>query len=801
MKDALSISPLRPVSPGLDFEGLKARGIALLQELSGDEWTDFNEHDPGVTTLEQICFALTELAYRAELPIDVLLSAPAYSAAAQHTALFPPEVMLPSPPVTERDDRKLLIDRVAGVGNAWFAPAAFSRNGMAPGLRTIELYLPADAADAADAAEDQARRAARLARLARRAYVRHRRLCEDIAGVHVVKSLTATLGASISIEAGTAPEPVLARVYYAVGQFIAPEVRWQSVDRLLADGVAPSVVFSGPRLRHGVIGDDDLRMPPAAIAIEDLMRLIAGVPGVIGVRNIDFRTPLARIGPNGDSTLQVPRRRVLQLETTPADGAFRVHLFVNGTEYTPHPLLVQSELQQLWIAHRRRYPLAAPSGSVRQPRPPAGIGEYHSIQHHFPNVYGINEYGLEADATELRRAQAKQFKGYLLVFEQLLANEFARVGSVHEVFSTAPGLHQSQPYPLDASVPDVKALLKPDYRARLREETQAGDRARERRSRVLDLMLATCGESLVAVAPPDQSHGRGSAALERAQIGAKRTLLRRLPRLGPRRGCGMDYLHPAGGREDSSLEVRSRIQLGMTPSPQPLADELRRVGLILAGSAPSDERAAMLRHARDIDAGFAPIAHVPPASGRARDPRPVSDDLLLAAGAAEHYRMGALPGEDTLIVVCRAPAQPLWQFVGRYDDRDQALADIAALLDAVQHIQPHLRRLTVVEHALLRFGRRRHADEAGLDEAFTATAVVSLPAREAADMAFRGSVRDVLRAHTPAHVVLDVRFLRLSHAAEFEALCADWRKALRQRGRPLIDASRRMREFLHSAAE
>jgi hypothetical protein len=82
MKDALAISPLRPGSPGLDFESLKARGIALLQALAGDEWTDYNEHDPGVTTLELLCYALTELTYRAELPVAALLAPPAGSTSA-----------------------------------------------------------------------------------------------------------------------------------------------------------------------------------------------------------------------------------------------------------------------------------------------------------------------------------------------------------------------------------------------------------------------------------------------------------------------------------------------------------------------------------------------------------------------------------------------------------------------------------------------------------------------------------------------------------------------------------------------
>ncbi|NBQ69842.1 MAG: hypothetical protein EBU46_13880 [Nitrosomonadaceae bacterium] len=39
---------------GLDFETLRKEAIGKVQELSGDIWTDYNLHDPGVTILEQL---------------------------------------------------------------------------------------------------------------------------------------------------------------------------------------------------------------------------------------------------------------------------------------------------------------------------------------------------------------------------------------------------------------------------------------------------------------------------------------------------------------------------------------------------------------------------------------------------------------------------------------------------------------------------------------------------------------------------------------------------------------------------
>ena len=66
----------RELSKGMDYLHLKRLFIDYAQELSGDTWTDFNEHDPGVTILENISYALTELSYKTQFDFEKLLFAP-----------------------------------------------------------------------------------------------------------------------------------------------------------------------------------------------------------------------------------------------------------------------------------------------------------------------------------------------------------------------------------------------------------------------------------------------------------------------------------------------------------------------------------------------------------------------------------------------------------------------------------------------------------------------------------------------------------------------------------------------------
>jgi hypothetical protein len=43
------------------YESLRREAIGHLEAMAGGPWTDFNAHDPGITILEQVCYALSDL--------------------------------------------------------------------------------------------------------------------------------------------------------------------------------------------------------------------------------------------------------------------------------------------------------------------------------------------------------------------------------------------------------------------------------------------------------------------------------------------------------------------------------------------------------------------------------------------------------------------------------------------------------------------------------------------------------------------------------------------------------------------
>ena len=69
MVEALSIPRRKSSQEEIGFDNLRQQAIELIQQLSGQIWSDYNLHDPGVTILEQLVFALTDLGYRCDFDV------------------------------------------------------------------------------------------------------------------------------------------------------------------------------------------------------------------------------------------------------------------------------------------------------------------------------------------------------------------------------------------------------------------------------------------------------------------------------------------------------------------------------------------------------------------------------------------------------------------------------------------------------------------------------------------------------------------------------------------------------------
>jgi hypothetical protein len=118
----VSIAKKPVLNPAENYYELRREVIGYIEQMGSVQWTDYNTHDPGITILEALCYAITDLAYRTGRDIKDIL-APATPPSDKKKpypdqAFYTAREILTVNPWTSDDFRRLLID-AEGVRNAW----------------------------------------------------------------------------------------------------------------------------------------------------------------------------------------------------------------------------------------------------------------------------------------------------------------------------------------------------------------------------------------------------------------------------------------------------------------------------------------------------------------------------------------------------------------------------------------------------------------------------------------------------------------------------------------------------------
>ncbi|HEY4593679.1 MAG TPA: diguanylate cyclase, partial [Thermoanaerobaculia bacterium] len=510
----LSTIPKAPsADPGLDQQRLFAQGLEHVRTLTWRRWTDHNVHDPGITILELLSYALTDVAYRASFPVEDLLatsSDPVQNAAGMARQFFTAGQILPNRALTALDYRKLLID-LPGVKNAWVLPvelkyfadtiqATLLRERPAkPGIREVEvrgLYrVLLDYMDSIVKPEQQEEVKAR----ARTLLAANRNLCEEFVQVDGIETESFILCTELELEPNADTAQVQAEVLFRVGRWLDPPVHNYSLDEMLAlphaDGSRRTVeeIFDGPLLKNGFIDGEELERAElrTAIHLSDVIRVIMDVEGVRAVRGIEIN-PQEITAPLADKwqVAVTPGKRPALLR----EGS-RLVLYKRNMPVVPPAAAVAEHFASLEAAERKKLEegtagdLPIPLGRYRRP------AVYTSFQNDFPALYGLSEAGPPAGADVRRQALVKQLKGYLLFFDQAMANACAQLGALPDLFSTDPDLSHTYFTQMVETLTDFKQIYQDGFAAEnLAGITEDPATFAERRNRFLDHLTARFAE-------------------------------------------------------------------------------------------------------------------------------------------------------------------------------------------------------------------------------------------------------------------------------------------------------------------
>jgi len=450
----------------LDFDRLRREGIDYLGRLSGKLWTDHNVHDPGITILEMLCYALLDLGYRTNLPVaDILASDPGSTGPDDN--FFTPAQILTNNPLTITDYRKLLTD-IPGVKNAWlevvrdFNAESFCRNNDTPtdpnGIPVVDrpdpccddfvnglyrVYLDLENSvytDPSNNIPDEQKKNEVLQQV-KHTLLQHRNLCEDFYDIRILCKLETGVCADIELEDHADPEAVYLQLAEALYQFFSPAPRFYTLPQMLDKGKSMEEIFAGraPDLfrSHGFIDTEELQQIRLRkeIHLSDVYNLLLGVKGISRVQHLRLRKCSEAGFMEPDKwKFVLPENHVPEFSIKCSGFRFLRRGAPVPFNFKQYEALIElNSVQQGKVLYTGRFPYLdseVPKGMYRR-----DLDAYYSIQNEFPRVYGIGEGGLPDSAPIHRQAQALQLKGYLLFFDQLLANYLSQLKNIRSLFA------------------------------------------------------------------------------------------------------------------------------------------------------------------------------------------------------------------------------------------------------------------------------------------------------------------------------------------------------------------------------
>lgn len=719
-KIPLQISRDKARDTTLEYTRLRAEALTLVQELSGHIWTDYNLHDPGVTMLEQLCFALTDLAYKTDFPVNDLLADRNGRINAMDNAFFSKADILSSGPVTVADYRKLILDQLEEVENIWIEPV-LSKYTPGAGKGTYRVFIqPND--KLTREIEVRASAAEKLVAAVRNCLMRYRSVGENFEEISVLKPQHIYIKATVMVDARYPVRETLAYICNAIEQVVHPSVRFLSEGELRDAGYATEDIYLGPELTRGFVPDEDLLERKQQIDPSEMVKAISLVTGVLQVKYLHLSTDGVNFS-NRPVLVQPGYYPYVDI----ADNSNDIGIYSDQFEQHSRDAVFWNVFQKIREVKKRHYTgqekgLADHSleASYRD------AGQYFSMQHFFPAIYGIGDEQISRHETPQRRAQAKQLKAYLLFFEQILANYLAQLGNLSAVFSpdinnVAPNTYFTQPL---YDVPHVKHLLKAftsgkesweaftadknnSYMRSLREMTEQDEVYQQRKVRIFDHLLARFNMLVprypvtlyeLVYQPPDEKMRIN------CELRWKAGILQQLPALQSGRVQGFNYMQDAVATGVFSgykqwLYKLLHIERNFK---EPLTAVFNRehVDMQVGGWQPVPQSKHLHVNGENIwysdDISDEAIGTDKYYFGH----QPVS--LLKHGIDSAHYRIIEDPSNNHFLVLYKAPGQNTWHATAKHFSKQAAMQAQRLMIRHLQEISMASEGFYIVEHTLLK---------------------------------------------------------------------------------------------------
>ncbi|CAH2559896.1 Afp12-like phage baseplate wedge protein [Cardinium endosymbiont of Oedothorax gibbosus] len=404
----------------LDYPFLKEQGIAYIQQLAGKKWTDYGDHDPGITILEVLSFVIMDLEYRTNFYIeDIWTKDPDAVANPNEQPFYKAEEILPCNPLTQWDFLKIVLD-VPGVKNA----NIFLSDGPKEIKGGYKIFVDVEERISHTLQEKEV-----LDLIKQRLYAQ-RNLCEDFFLIQTMETLPISIKATFEVAnclAYEEGETIIAQILFAFQEFFSPRITFYSISQLLEKGRIIDQIFTGPLLTQGFIDEEELicLKNKSRIYVVELLEQATKMASIKSVLNFELfiheentRTSSVTIPvlPDRSLVLDIPQSEII--------------LHYNGLPISTDWGKVIDLLEDmkgrgtLTKAYLQEENVFVLEGNYRY------LEDHVSIQQDFPLLYNVGHEGCSPSETLENQSKAKQLKSYLMFFDQLFANYLGQLSNI-----------------------------------------------------------------------------------------------------------------------------------------------------------------------------------------------------------------------------------------------------------------------------------------------------------------------------------------------------------------------------------
>lgn len=462
----------------LSFDFLRQKGIEHIESLGSQFWTDYNIHDPGITILEVLSYALTDLGMRIELPINDLLSNGKTNSF--ENQFFSASEILHNKALTAFDYRKIIIDSdPKRIKNCWIQTTskklfvdckegkiALNKEQLSSDnliketdVKGFYTFLVDFELTLEDIEKEKTRIQIKNSEIENSSeklhydeevlrkniwkdilkntifekYHQNRNLCEDIDDVKEVETHPISVCAQIEIDPEADEEMLQALITIELEKYLAPSVRWYSLKEMTEKNYTSDQIFEGPLLKNGFIDIAELEASSlrTEVRLSDIINIIMNVEGVRVISDISINNCGDEETSTDNWNLCIPENKKPKLCKKSTLNFKKGVLPLNIDKNKVNDYI--TELKQDDFERQSK------ASENKELKVPYGIDynsdQYTSVTHNFPENYGIGEIGLSETASSERKAKAKQLKAYLLFFDQILTSYFKHLSNVKKLLS------------------------------------------------------------------------------------------------------------------------------------------------------------------------------------------------------------------------------------------------------------------------------------------------------------------------------------------------------------------------------